>query len=94
VRVAGELHVTCDGHPTAALAPGMYACGPAAAPHQPDCKAEGPCVPFIAFEGPVDVQVGVPLDPQRIECVSGSHLRVRFPDARPAAPAPEIPSRT
>lgn len=56
VLVSGELHVMYDGHPTAVLSPGMYAYGPAAAPHRADCKAQGPCVLFIAFEGPVDVQ--------------------------------------
>ena len=60
VLVTGELHVTYDGHPTAALKPGMYAYGPAAAPHRADCRSSGPCVLFIAFEGPVDVQTGTP----------------------------------
>ena len=60
VLVTGELHVTYDGHPTAALKPGMYAYGPATAPHRADCRSSGPCVLFIAFEGPVDVQTGAP----------------------------------
>lgn len=59
VLVSGELHVTYDGHATTVLTPGMYAYGPAAAPHRADCKAsQDPCVLFIAFEGPVDVQTG------------------------------------
>ena len=58
VLVAGELHVTYDGQPAAKLTPGMYAYGPAKAPHVADCKSDGPCVLFIAFEGPVDVQTG------------------------------------
>jgi quercetin dioxygenase-like cupin family protein len=58
VLVAGELHVTYDGHPTAMLKPGMYAYGPAKAPHEGKCQSREPCVLFIAFEGPVDVQVG------------------------------------
>lgn len=56
VLVSGELHVTYDGHDTAVLKPGMYAYGPAGAPHRAECKDDGPCVLFIAFEGPVDVQ--------------------------------------
>lgn len=58
VLVAGEMHVTYDGHDTAVLMPGMYAYGPATAPHRAECKDQGPCVLFIAFEGPVDVQTG------------------------------------
>jgi mannose-6-phosphate isomerase-like protein (cupin superfamily) len=58
VLVSGEMHVTYDGHATAVLKPGMYAYGPAAAPHRADCKDAGPCVLFIAFEGPVDVKTG------------------------------------
>ena len=60
VLVSGELHVTYDGHPTTVLKPGMYAYGPAKAPHEGKCQDEGPCVLFIAFEGPVDVQTGPP----------------------------------
>lgn len=56
VLVSGEMHVTYDGHDTAILKPGMYAYGPAAAPHRAECMDAGPCVLFIAFEGPVDVQ--------------------------------------
>lgn len=56
VLVSGELHVTYDGQATAELTPGMYAYGPAAAPHRAECRSADPCVLFIAFEGPVDVQ--------------------------------------
>lgn len=58
VLVSGEMHVTYDGQPTAVLKPGTYAYGPAGAPHVADCRDAGPCVLFIAFEGPVDVQTG------------------------------------
>jgi len=60
VLVSGEMHVTYDGHDTAVLTPGMYAYGPATAPHRAECRDKGPCVLFIAFEGPVDVQTGEP----------------------------------
>lgn len=58
VLVAGNLHVTYDGNPMAKLKPGMYAYGPAGLPHLAECKGKEPCVLFIAFEGPVDVQTG------------------------------------
>jgi quercetin dioxygenase-like cupin family protein len=58
VLVSGELSVTYDGHETAILTPGTYAYGPPGAPHRADCGDQGPCVLFIAFEGPVDVQTG------------------------------------
>lgn len=54
VLVAGELHVTYDGHPTAVLKPGTYAYGPAKLSHKAKCSGAGPCVLFIAFESPVD----------------------------------------
>lgn len=54
VLVSGELHVTYDGHPSAALKPGAYAYGPAKLPHKADCKNSGPCILFIAFESPLD----------------------------------------
>jgi quercetin dioxygenase-like cupin family protein len=54
VLVAGELHVTYDGHDTAVLKPGSYAYGPPKLPHKAECGAAGPCVLFIAFELPVD----------------------------------------
>jgi mannose-6-phosphate isomerase-like protein (cupin superfamily) len=56
VLVGGELSVTYDGQATVELKPGMYAYGPARAPHRAECRSEEPCVLFIAFEGPVDVQ--------------------------------------
>jgi quercetin dioxygenase-like cupin family protein len=56
--VSGELHVTYDGHETSVLTVGTYAYGPPAAPHRAVCQDKGPCVLFIAFEGPVDVQSG------------------------------------
>ena len=54
VLVAGELHVTYDGHETTVLRPGTYAYGPARLPHKAECKGAVPCVLFIAFELPVD----------------------------------------
>jgi quercetin dioxygenase-like cupin family protein len=54
VLVAGELHVTYDGHKTTKLKPGSYAYGPAKLPHSAVCTKGGPCVLFIAFESPVD----------------------------------------
>ena len=54
VLVAGELHVTYDGHPTAVLTPGTYAYGPPGMPHKAACSEAGPCVLFIAFNSPVD----------------------------------------
>ena len=60
VLVAGEMHVTYDGHPTAVLKPGTYAYGPPTLPHAATCGAAGPCVLFIAFESPVDAFAGGP----------------------------------
>lgn len=60
VLVAGELHVTYDGHATAVLRPGTYAYGPARMPHKAACGDAGPCVLFIAFESPVDAVAGAP----------------------------------
>jgi len=54
VLVAGELHVTYDGHETAVLKPGTYAYGPSRMPHKAVCGDAGPCILFIAFESPVD----------------------------------------
>ena len=54
VLVGGQLLVEYFGHKPATLEKGMYAYGPAKAPHQATCKSEDPCVLFIAFEGPVD----------------------------------------
>ena len=60
VLVAGELHVTYDGHPTAVMKPGTYAYGPTRMPHKARCGKSGPCVLFIAFESPVDAMAGEP----------------------------------
>lgn len=54
VLVAGELHVTYDGHKTSVLKTGTYAYGPAKLPHEARCSKKGACVLFIAFESPVD----------------------------------------
>lgn len=54
--VSGRLRVTYDGHEPATLEAGTYAYGPAGAPHTGECLSKEPCVLFIAFEGPVDVQ--------------------------------------
>jgi quercetin dioxygenase-like cupin family protein len=60
VLVAGELSVSYDGQEAVVLKPGMYAYGPAKAPHHGRCTSEEPCVLFIAFEGPVDATPGAP----------------------------------
>src|SRR5688572_23921336 len=54
VLVAGELTVTYDGQRAALLKPGMYAYGPAKAPHKATCAKGAACVLFIAFESPID----------------------------------------
>ena len=54
--VSGQLRVTYDGHDPVTLEVGSYAYGPARAPHTGECLSKEPCVLFIAFEGPVDVQ--------------------------------------
>lgn len=54
VLVSGELTVTYDGQDPVTLRPGMYAYGPAQAPHEATCGEGPPCVLFIAFESPVD----------------------------------------
>lgn len=54
--VSGQLRVTYDGHDPVTLEVGTYAYGPAGAPHTGECLSKEPCVLFIAFEGPVDVQ--------------------------------------
>ncbi len=54
VLVAGELEIEYTGHPATKLKAGMYAYGPAKAPHVATCGDAEPCVLFIAFEGPVD----------------------------------------
>lgn len=60
VLVAGEMHVTYDGHDTVVLKPGTYAYGPPKAPHTATCGGSGPCVLFIAFESAVDAIAGGP----------------------------------
>ena len=54
VLVAGELSVTYAGQEAVVLKAGMYAYGPAKAPHHGRCVSSQPCTLFIAFEGPVD----------------------------------------
>jgi quercetin dioxygenase-like cupin family protein len=54
VLAAGELTVAYDGQAPATLKPGMYAYGPAKAPHKASCGKNAACVLFIAFEAPVD----------------------------------------
>ncbi len=54
VLVAGELHVTYEGHKTAIMKPGTYAFGPAKHAHEGFCASTVPCVLFIAFESPLD----------------------------------------
>lgn len=56
--VSGRLRVEYDGHAPVALDVGSYAYGPPAAPHAGECLSEDPCILFIAFEAPVDVQTG------------------------------------
>lgn len=54
--VSGQLDVRYQGAQPARLLPGTYAYGPAGRPHSATCMAAEPCVLFVAFEGPVDVQ--------------------------------------
>lgn len=54
VLVSGELHVTYDGQDTVVLKPGMYAYGPAKAPHKARCQKGEPCVLYIGFESAID----------------------------------------
>lgn len=54
ILVAGELHVTYDGHKTGTMKAGTYAYGPAKLPHSAECRGKDACVLFIAFESPVD----------------------------------------
>ncbi len=56
VLAAGRLQVKYQGHPETTLEPGSYAYGPAGMPHRATCAAGAPCVLFVAFEGPVDVE--------------------------------------
>jgi quercetin dioxygenase-like cupin family protein len=60
VLVAGELTVSYKGQASVVLKPGMYAYGPAKAPHSASCGGSA-CVLFIAFESAVDaVPVAAP----------------------------------
>lgn len=54
VLVSGTMTVQYKGHEPVTLKPGSYAYGPPKMPHTGTCKDNGPCVLFIAFEGPVD----------------------------------------
>ena len=54
ILVSGNLHVTYDGQPTTVLKTGMYAYGPAKAPHKAKCVSKEACILFIAFESPLD----------------------------------------
>ena len=54
VLVAGEFHIHPDGQDTVVMTQGTYAYGPALAHHSAECKDEGDCYLFIAFEEPVD----------------------------------------
>ena len=54
VLVSGEMTVTYQGQQPVILKPGMYAYGPAKAPHKAVCGAGAPCILFIAFESAVD----------------------------------------
>jgi quercetin dioxygenase-like cupin family protein len=54
VLVEGEMQVTYKGQATTTLKAGSYAYGPAKLEHEATCTSDGPCVLFIAFEGPVD----------------------------------------
>jgi quercetin dioxygenase-like cupin family protein len=54
ILTSGELRVTYKGQPSATLAAGNYAYGPAKLPHDAECLSDEPCTLFIAFEGAVD----------------------------------------
>lgn len=60
VLVAGELSVSYKGQAQVVLKPGMYAYGPAKAPHSASCAGGGSCVLFIAFEAAVDAAPTTP----------------------------------
>lgn len=55
ILVAGEMHLKYDGQPEQTLTTGSFAYGPAGRGHDARCGTAGPCVLFIAFEGPMDV---------------------------------------
>lgn len=56
ILVDGRLEVKYRGAEAATLEAGSYAYGPARLPHRAACRSPGPCILFIAFEGPVDVE--------------------------------------
>ncbi|APG59574.1 cupin domain-containing protein [Christiangramia salexigens] len=58
VLISGSMEVTYEGEKATVLNPGSYAYGPAKKPHKARCLDSGPCVLFIAFEGPVDAFAG------------------------------------
>lgn len=51
---SGKLTVQYEGQQPMTLKPGMYAYGPAGAPHRASCAKGDDCVLFIAFEAPLD----------------------------------------
>lgn len=56
VLVAGTMNVSYEGQKMAVLQVGSYAYGPAKRPHTAMCVSASPCILFIAFESPVDIQ--------------------------------------
>lgn len=54
ILISGELEVTYLGEKPQILKAGSYAYGPAKKSHSAKCGDAGPCLLFIAFEGPVD----------------------------------------
>lgn len=54
ILISGELEVTYEGETPKTLKEGNYAYGPAKKPHTAKCGDAGPCILFIAFEGPLD----------------------------------------
>jgi quercetin dioxygenase-like cupin family protein len=60
ILVSGSMKVTYDGEDPKILKAGSYAYGPAKKAHIASCLDSGPCVLFIAFEGPVDAFAGKP----------------------------------
>jgi quercetin dioxygenase-like cupin family protein len=56
VLVSGEMEVTYEGQAPATLKSGSYANGPAKRAHVAVCANGDPCVLFIAFEAPLDVE--------------------------------------
>ncbi len=54
VLISGKMQVDYDGQEPVVLQPGTYAYGPARLPHTSHCLSDADCIPFIAFEEPVD----------------------------------------